>query len=54
MQRLVHAKQATATYFDGGRSVGSHPCRPRTYHTFYGIEDKVVAGIAQFIKANTK
>ncbi len=54
VQRLVHAKQATATYFEGGRSVGSHPCRPRTYHTFYGIEDKVVAGIAQFIKANTK
>lgn len=54
VQALVNAKKAEARYFEGGQSVGSHPCRPHTYHTFYGIEDEVVAGISQFIKANTK
>ncbi len=54
VQGLVHAAQAEARYFDGGQSVGGHPCRPRTYHTFYGIEDTVIASIAQFIKANMK
>ena len=35
--------------FSGGRNVGRDPCGTRTHHTFFGIEDEVVAAIAAFI-----
>ena len=35
--------------FEGGDSVGP-PCEPRSHHGFNGIEDRVVAAIAAWIK----
>jgi len=49
---LTNAATVEVRYFEGGRVAGGDPCKPLSYHTFYGIEDEVVAAIAGFIKAN--
>lgn len=49
---LTAAPNAEAKILSGGRTKGGDPCRPRSYHTFYGIEDEVIAAIADFIEAN--
>ena len=49
---LTNAPTVEVRYFEGGREAGSDPCKPRTHHTYYGIEDEVVAAIAGFVKAN--
>jgi len=49
---LSNASKVEVRYFKGGRAVGKDPCKPRTHHTFYGIEKEVVAAIAEFVKAN--
>ena len=54
IEKAVSSKKAVARIFFGGKQVGLHPCRPMTYHTFFGIERKVVAVIAKFIKEQTK
>lgn len=43
------ARPAEVKMFSGGRNAGRQPCGLRTYHTFYGIEDEVLAVIAAFI-----
>jgi pimeloyl-ACP methyl ester carboxylesterase len=43
------AGRAQLLTFEGGDSVGS-PCEPRSHHGFNGIEDRVVAAIAAWIK----
>lgn len=50
---LTAAPKVEAKVFRGGRTAGRDPCLTRSYHTFYGIEDEVIATIADFIKANT-
>ena len=40
-------------FFEGGTNVGMDPCKQQTFHTYNGIEDKVVAVIVQFIKQNS-
>ena len=40
--------------FSGGLNEGDHPCRPRTYHTYFGIEQEVAQYISGFIKANSQ
>jgi pimeloyl-ACP methyl ester carboxylesterase len=56
-RRIVAAatasRAAEARFFSGGRNKGRQPCGLRTYHTFYGIEDEVVAAVAEFILAQT-
>ena len=52
VKALTASPNAEAKIFSGGRTKGGNPCRPRSYHTFYGIEGEVVAAIAEFIKAN--
>lgn len=49
---LTSAARVDVRYFEGGRAVGKDPCKPRTYHTFFGIEDEVAAAIAAFVEAN--
>lgn len=57
-QRIVDAATAAPNakvqYFAGGREASRNPCVPRSHHTFYGIEEEVVAAIATFIKDNTR
>lgn len=48
---LTAASRVAIKYFDGGREEGN-PCKARSHHGFLGIEDQVVAHIADFIKAN--
>ncbi len=45
---------ATAIYFTGGMNEGQYPCKPRTHHTFYGIEREVVLAISEFVRRNSK
>ena len=56
-QRIAAAATASPAaevmFFSGGRNVGREPCRPRTYHTFFAIEDQVVTAIARFIEQKT-
>jgi pimeloyl-ACP methyl ester carboxylesterase len=49
---LTNAAKVEVRYFEGGRVAGKDPCKPPSHHTFYGIEDEVVAAIADFIRAN--
>jgi pimeloyl-ACP methyl ester carboxylesterase len=57
-QRIVAAATASlgveVKRFTGGKSVGSRPCGTRTHHTFFGIEDTVIATIATYIAAHTR
>ena len=39
--------------FSGGHNSSREPCRPRTHHTFFGIENRVVTEIAKFIEQHT-
>jgi alpha/beta superfamily hydrolase len=38
--------------FDGGTTPVSEPCGPLSYHGYYGLDDKVVPAIVQFISAH--
>ncbi len=53
VKALTASPNADSKIFSGGRTKGGDPCLPRSYHTFYGIEDKAIAAVADFIKANT-
>jgi len=46
------SRHAAAMLVQGGTSPGRNACRPRTHHTFFGIEDEVVAKVANFIFAH--
>jgi len=47
------SRNAKAIYFSGGNSPGRSPCKPRTPHVFYGIENDVVKAVASFIRDNS-
>jgi hypothetical protein len=47
------SRHAEVMFVRGGDSPGQNPCRPRTHHTFFGIEDEVVAKVAKFIFGNS-
>ena len=49
---FTNASKVEVKYFAGGKMAISKPCQARSAHGFYGIEDQVVAAIADFIKAN--
>ena len=51
VKRAVNARDAKVLIFDGGETRGGHPCRPFSHHTFLGIEDRVAAGIAEYVKS---
>jgi len=53
-EALVNSKKVELMYFSGGKRPKSKPCYARSAHGFYGIEDQVVTGIADFIKATSK
>ena len=52
-QALTGAPVAEVEFFSGGETEGPNPCHPGTPHTFHGIQDSVVAFIAEFIKAHS-
>jgi dienelactone hydrolase len=51
---LANSPKVEVMYFSGGKKPKSKPCRARSAHGFYGIEDEVVSAIVDFIKANSK
>ena len=51
---LVNSPFVEVKYFEGGNAPVSGPCQARSRHGFYGIERKVVSGIADFIKSHSK
>jgi hypothetical protein len=50
IRALTNSPRAEAQVLDGGYNVGRRPCEPLTYHTFNGMELKVVNVIADFIE----
>ena len=49
---FVNASIVDLLFFTGGKKAVHKPCMAKSPHGFYGIEDHVVAAIADFIKAN--
>jgi len=49
---LINSPKVSSKGFTGGSEPISGPCNARSEHGFLGLEDKVVAAIADFIKHN--
>lgn len=49
VRNAIASRAAKVLFVHGGQETGGHPCRPFTHHTFYGVEQKVVNGVAAFI-----
>lgn len=52
--RLKKSAAVEVMIFSGGTPSGHNECGPTSYHGFLGIEDRVVAAIAGWIKARAK
>jgi predicted alpha/beta hydrolase family esterase len=50
---LSNSVNVKVLYYSGGKYPDSKPCQPLSYHGFYGIENEVVRGIAEFIIENS-
>jgi pimeloyl-ACP methyl ester carboxylesterase len=50
--RLTNAAKVEVVMLNGGKSPESEPCKAKSQHGFFGIEDQAVGAIAKFIKAN--
>lgn len=51
--RLINSPNARAELFSCGFTEGGNPCAPGSHHTFNGIQEQLVAVVAEFIKAET-
>jgi dienelactone hydrolase len=51
---LKNSQKVEVLSFTGGKKAESKPCESLSAHGFYGIEEKVVSSIADFIKTNSK
>ncbi len=51
---LTHAAKVDVVMLSGGLPPRSEPCEAKSRHGYFGIEDKAVGAIADFIKANSK
>ena len=49
---LAAAARVEVKYFAGPKMSSAKPCKAQSAHGYYGIEDEVVAAIADFIKSN--
>ena len=49
---LSNASRVGVKYFTGGKESLTNPCRAKSAHGFYGIEEEVVRYIANFVKNN--
>jgi len=52
-EALVNAPKTEIMCFEGGKNSKREPCYGRAHHGFYGIEEKVVSAISEFIKHGT-
>lgn len=50
-EMLTSAKNVKVEIFEGGEEKAK-PCKAKTYHGFFKIEDKVIDGISNYIKSN--
>ena len=51
---LTHAGKVDVVMLTGGLPPKSEPCQAKSRHGYFGIEEKAVGAIADFIKANSK
>ena len=49
---LAAAAKVEVKYFAGAKMPAAKPCKAQSAHGYYGIENEVVAAIADFIKSN--
>ncbi|MDX2441573.1 MAG: hypothetical protein QNK40_13620 [Desulfobacterales bacterium] len=52
-EALINSPKTEVMYFTGGKKPKSGPCDPKSPHAFYGIEDKIITAIENFIKTNS-
>jgi hypothetical protein len=50
---LINSPKTEVVYFAGGKKPKSGPCDPKSPHAFYGIEEKVITTMVDFIKSNS-
>jgi pimeloyl-ACP methyl ester carboxylesterase len=53
-KELANSPLVEVKYFIGGKAPMSKPCQALSAHGFYGIEEQVIAAIADFIKSYSK
>jgi dienelactone hydrolase len=51
---LVNAPKVEIKYYTGGKRPRSKPCKAKSQHGYFGIEDKVVRDIVAFLKNNRR
>lgn len=51
-RKLTNTKRVELRYFKGGLTPLANPCQGLSAHGFYGIDDEVVASIANFITSH--
>jgi dienelactone hydrolase len=51
---LTNAQEVVVRIFSGGKKARSDACGPAAPHTFYGLDDEVVAAIAAFIASHSQ
>ncbi|MGB0087028.1 MAG: alpha/beta hydrolase [Rhodomicrobiaceae bacterium] len=51
--RLTKAAKVEIVLLDGGKAPQSEPCEAKSQHGYFGIEDKAVGAIAEFITSNS-
>jgi pimeloyl-ACP methyl ester carboxylesterase len=52
--RLTKAAKVDVVILDGGAPPESGTCKAKSAHGYFGIEDRAVRAIADFVKANSK
>ena len=50
-QRMTQSPRKSVKFIDGGSEPKSDACQPFAYHGYYGVEDKAVAAIVEFVTA---
>lgn len=50
-QRMTQSPRKAVKFIEGGSEPKSDACQPFAYHGYYGVEDKAVAAIVEFVTA---
>lgn len=50
-KRMTQSPRKAVKFIEGGSEPKSDACQPFSYHGYYGVEDKAVAAIVEFITA---
>jgi alpha-beta hydrolase superfamily lysophospholipase len=50
-RRMTQSPRKAVKFIEGGSEPKSEACQPFAYHGYYGVEDKAVAAIVDFVTA---